>query len=121
MDAGEVEPERLSSVHHGAQVRVAAKQVVGEFATQCLFPTHKLPSGDRIPFSERRDRVELAAMHDATGLPSGNTAGAAGNPATTVELAPLDRVGARPLPELGSVLLRYWPSLGMSTGSRPTL
>ena len=67
VNAGEVEPERLGPFHQGAQVGVAAQQVVDQFAAQRLFPADQVAARDRVAFGERRDRVVDDVQHRGGG------------------------------------------------------
>ena len=57
MDSGEIEPERFGAFHQGAQIGVAAQQVVDQLAAQGLLPADQVAARDRIAFGERRDGV----------------------------------------------------------------
>ena len=57
VDPGEVQPERLGAFHQGAEIGVAAQQVVDQFAAQRLLPADQVAAGHRVALGERRDGV----------------------------------------------------------------
>ena len=63
----EVEPERLGAFHQGAQVGVAAQEVVDQFAAQRLFPADQVSARVRVAFGEPGDREVDNVQHRGGG------------------------------------------------------